>query len=92
MGTNGEIIKAVAFGNITLTLTQERVDVLKNCSYWNAVLTRYATSNIASDEQKKGSIVVNGKTVWNESVTIGGSGTKTLATVSDIEIPHNDDG
>ena len=92
MATSGKITKTVAFGNITLTLTQTKVDILKNCSYWSAVLTRYATSNIDSNTSKKTLITVNGKVVYNSTVIIGGSANKELATVTNIEIPHNDDG
>ena len=34
----------------------------------------------------------NGVLIWSGGVTIGGSGTKTLATVTNIKIPHDSNG
>lgn len=79
-------------GNVTMTMTRTSVNVDGNYDLWTATLTKYYKWNINSNATKYGSMWANGVLIWSGGVTIGGSGTKTLATVTNIKIPHDSNG
>ena len=79
-------------GNVTMTMTRTGVNVDGNYDLWTATLTKYYKWNINSSATKYGSMWANGVLLWSGGVTIGGSGTKTLATVTNIKIPHDNNG
>lgn len=79
-------------GNVTMTMTRTSVNVDGNYDLWTATLTKYYKWNINSSATKYGSMWANGVLIWSGGVTIGGSGTKTLATVTNIKIPHDSNG
>lgn len=79
-------------GNVTMTMTRTGVNVDGNYDLWTATLTKYYKWNISSSATKYGSMWANGVLIWSGGVTIGGSGTKTLATVTNIKIPHDSNG
>lgn len=79
-------------GNVTMTMTRTGVNVDGNYDLWTATLTKYYKYNINSSATKYGSMWANGVLLWSGGVTIGGSGTKTLATVTNIKIPHDGNG
>lgn len=79
-------------GNVTMTMTRTSVNVEGNYDLWTATLTKYYKWNINSNATKYGSMWANGVLLWSGGVTIGGSGTKTLATVTNIKIPHDSNG
>lgn len=79
-------------GNITMTMTRTGVNVDGNYDLWTATLTKYYKWNINSSATKYGSMWANGVLLWSGGVTIGGSGTKTLAIVTNIKIPHDSNG
>lgn len=79
-------------GNITMTMTRTGVNVDGNYDLWTATLTKYYKWNINSNATKYGSMWANGVLLWSGGVTIGGSGTKTLAIVTNIKIPHDSNG
>lgn len=79
-------------GNVTMTMTRTGVNVDENYDLWTATLTRYYKWDIHSNATKYGSMWANGVLLWSGGVTIGGSGTKTLATVTNIRIPHDSNG
>lgn len=79
-------------GNVTMTMTRTGVNVDGNYDLWTATLTKYYKWNINSNATKYGSMWANGVLLWSGGVTIGGSGTKTLATVTNIRIPHDSNG
>jgi hypothetical protein len=79
-------------GNVTMTMTRTGVNVDGNYDLWTATLTKYYKWNISSSATKYGSMWANGVLIWSGGVTIGGSGTKTLATVTNIRIPHDSNG
>lgn len=79
-------------GNVTMTMTRTGVNVDGNYDLWTATLTKYYKWNINSSATKYGSMWANGVLIWSGGVTIGGSGTKTLATVTNIKIPHDSNG
>lgn len=79
-------------GNVTMTMTRTSVNVDGNYDLWTATLTKYYKWNISSSATKYGSMWANGVLIWSGGVTIGGSGTKTLATVTNIKIPHDSNG
>ena len=79
-------------GNVTMTMTRTGVNVDENYDLWTATLTKYYKWNINSSATKYGSMWANGVLIWSGGVTIGGSGTKTLATVTNIRIPHDSNG
>lgn len=79
-------------GNVTMTMTRTSINVDGNYDLWTATLTKYYKWNISSSATKYGSMWANGVLIWSGGVTIGGSGTKTLATVTNIKIPHDSNG
>lgn len=79
-------------GNVTMTMTRTSVNVDGNYDLWTATLTKYYKWNINSSATKYGSMWANGVLLWSGGVTIGGSGTKTLAIVTNIKIPHESNG
>lgn len=79
-------------GNVTMTMTRTGVNVDGNYDLWTATLTKYYKWNISSSATKYGSMWANGVLLWSGGVTIGGSGTKTLAIVTNIKIPHDSNG
>lgn len=80
-------------GNVTMTMTRTSVNVDGNYDLWTAKLTMYYKWNINSSATKYGSMWANGVLIWSGSVSVGTSGgTKTLATVTNIKIPHDNNG
>lgn len=80
-------------GNITMTMVRTSVNVDGNYDLWTAKLTMYYKWNINSSATKYGSMWANGVLIWSGGVSVGTSGgTKTLATVTNIKIPHDNNG
>lgn len=80
-------------GNVTMTMTRTSVNVDGNYDLWTAKLTMYYKWNINSSATKYGSMWANGVLIWSGGVSVGMSGgTKTLATVTNIKIPHDNNG
>lgn len=80
-------------GNVTMTMTRTGVNVDGNYDLWTAKLTMYYKWNINSSATKYGSMWANGVLIWSGGVSVGTSGgTKTLATVMNIKIPHDNNG
>ena len=80
-------------GNVTMTMTRTSVNVDGNYDLWTAKLTMYYKWNINSGATKYGSMWANGVLIWSGGVNVGTSGgTKTLATVTNIKIPHDNNG
>ena len=74
-----------------LNVTQQSQNVSTNKTTVRYELLLYRPSKISSSANKAYSIVVNGKTVKSGTTTIGGSGTKSIASGT-TEITHNADG
>lgn len=74
-----------------LTVTETSYDVNKNTSVVSWDLKLYRPSAISSNASKSYSVVVDGATVASGMTTIGGSGTKTIASGTKT-ISHNSDG
>lgn len=74
-----------------LNVTQQSQNVATNKTAVRYELLLYRPSKISSSANKAYSIVVNGKTVKSGTTTIGGSGTKSIASGT-TEITHNADG
>lgn len=74
-----------------LNVTQSSQNISNNTSSVRWELLLYRPAKIYSDASKKYSIVVNGSTVKSGTVTIGGSGTKTIAS-GYTTVNHNSDG
>ena len=80
-------------GNVTMTMTRTSVNVDGNYDLWTAKLTMYYKWNINSGATKYGSMWADGVLIWSGGVSVGTSGgTKTLATVTNIKIPHDNNG
>lgn len=80
-------------GNVTMTMIRTSVNVDGNYDLWTAKLTMYYKWNINSSATKYGSMWANGVLIWSGGVSVGTSGgTKTLATVTNIKIPHDNNG
>ncbi len=80
-------------GNVTMTMTRTSVNVDSNYDLWTANLTMWYKWNINSSATKYGSMWANGVLIWSGGVNVGTSGgTKTLATVTNIKIPHDNNG
>ena len=80
-------------GNVTMTMTRTGVNVDENYDLWTANLTMWYKWNINSSATKYGSMWANGVLIWSGGVNVGtGGGTKTLATVTNIKIPHDSNG
>ena len=80
-------------GNVTMTMTRTSVNVDGNYDLWTAKLTMYYKWNINSSATKYGSMWANGVLIWSGGISVGTSGgTKTLATVTNIKIPHDNNG
>ena len=80
-------------GNVTMIMTRTSVNVDGNYDLWTAKLTMYYKWNINSSATKYGSMWANGVLIWSGGVSVGTSGgTKTLATVTNIKIPHDNNG
>ena len=80
-------------GNVTMTMTRTSVNVDGNYDLWTAKLTMYYKWNINSSATKYSSMWANGVLIWSGGVSVGTSGgTKTLATVTNIKIPHDNNG
>lgn len=74
-----------------LTVTQQSQNVANNTSVVAYNLSIYRPSNISSSASKSYSISINGSTVKSGTTTIGGSGTKVIASGT-TTINHNSDG
>ncbi len=80
-------------GNVTMTMTRTSVNVDGNYDLWTAKLTMYYKWDINSSATKYGSMWANGVLIWSGGVSVGTSGgTKTLATITNIKIPHDNNG
>lgn len=80
-------------GNVTMTMTRTSVNVDSNYDLWTANLTMWYKWDINSSATKYGSMWANGVLIWSGGVNVGTSGgTKTLATVTNIKIPHDNNG
>lgn len=76
---------------VTMTVTQASQSIANNTSTVNYSLVINRPSAISSSAAKSYSIVINGTTVKSGTTTIGGSGSKTIASGS-TTITHNTDG
>lgn len=76
---------------VTMTVTESSYSVANNTSVVSWNLKLYRPSNISSSASKSYKVVVNGSTVSSGTTTIGGSGTKTIASGTST-ISHNADG
>ncbi len=79
MAGSGYITKAAAFGNVTLSWYTVSQNVYAKTSVIAYELTIYRSSNISSSTAKVYSISIDGAVVKSGSVSIGGSGTMTIA-------------
>lgn len=75
----------------TLTVTESSYNVANNTSVVSWNLKLYRPYNISSSASKAYKVVINGSTVKSGTTTIGGSGTKTIASGTKT-ISHNADG
>lgn len=91
MATNGQIRTNTAFGYVQLAWSLDSQDIANNTSTIAYTLSINRTSNISSSAAKSYSITINGVKVASGTVTIGGTGTKTLKTGT-TTITHNSDG
>ena len=73
---------------VTLTVTQTSQSVANNTSTVNYSLVINRPSAISSNASKSFSIIINGSTVKSGTTTIGGSGSKTIASGT-TTISHN---
>lgn len=74
-----------------LTVNELSQNIANNTSTIGWDLKLYRPYNISSSANKSVKVIINGATVVNKTVTIGGSGTKTLAS-GNTTISHNADG
>lgn len=74
-----------------LTVTESSYNVANNTSVVAWDLKLYRPSSISSSAQKDFKVIINGSTVKSGTTTIGGSGTKTIASGT-TTISHNSDG
>lgn len=74
-----------------LTVTEKSYDVNKNTSVVAWDLKIYRPYSISSSTAKSYSVVINGATVSSGTTTIGGNGTKTIASGTKT-ITHGSDG
>lgn len=74
-----------------LTVTESSYSVANNTSVVAWDLKLYRPSPISSSASKDYKVVINGATVKSGTTTIGGSGTKTIASGT-TTISHNSDG
>lgn len=91
MATSGLVKTNTAFGYVQLSWSLSSQSVENNTSTVAYTLSIYRSSNISSNASKSYSININGSTVASGTVTIGGSGTKTIKT-GNVTIPHKADG
>lgn len=77
--------------SVTLTVTQSSQSVANNTSTVSYSLVISRPYNIGSSASKSYSITINGSTVKSGTTTIGGSGSKTIASGT-TTISHNADG
>lgn len=90
MAISGQIRTNTSFGYIQLTWNLQNQDITNNRSVISYTLSINRTSNISSTANKSYWINING-VESSGTTTIGGSGTKNLATGT-VTIPHNADG
>lgn len=90
MATSGQIRTNTSFGYVQLAWSTQSQDIANNRSIIAYTLSINRTSNISSSASKSYWININGTEV-SGTTTIGGIGTKTLAT-GNVTIPHNADG
>lgn len=76
---------------VVLNVTQQSQNIAAKKSIAAYELLIYRPSKIYSDAAKAYNITINGVKVKNTTTTIGGSGTKSIASGT-VEIPHNADG
>lgn len=77
--------------SVTLTVTETATSTENNTSTVSYSLVISRPYNISSSASKSYSITINGSTVKSGSTTIGGSGSKTIASGT-TTIAHNADG
>ncbi len=77
--------------SVTLTVTQSSQSVTNNTSTVSYALVINRPYNISSSASKSYSITINGSTVKSGTTTIGGSGSKTIASGT-TTVSHNADG
>ena len=77
--------------SVTLTVTQSSQSVANNTSTVSYSLVISRPYNISSSASKSYSITINGSTVKSGTTTIGGSGSKTIASGT-TTVSHNADG
>lgn len=77
--------------SVTLTVTETATSTENNTSTVSYSLVISRPYNISSSASKSYSITINGSTVKSGSTTIGGSGSKTIASGT-TTISHNADG
>lgn len=77
--------------SVTLTVTQSSQSAADNTSTVSYSLVISRPYNISSSASKSYSITINGSTVKSGTTTIGGSGSKTIASGT-TTISHNADG
>lgn len=77
--------------SVTLTVTQQSQSTENNTSTVAYSLVINRPYNISSSASKSYSITINGSTVKSGTTTIGGSGSKTIASGT-TTIAHNDNG
>lgn len=91
MARSGSISKSAGFGNVTLSWTLVSQTASTKQSKISYELTIYRSSNISSTVNKDYSITINGTVVASGTNTIGGSGTKVLASGTHT-LTHNING
>lgn len=74
-----------------LTVTETGYSIANNTSTISWSLVLYRPSNVVSSASKSYSVSINGSVVKSGTYSIGGSGTKTIASGS-VVVGHNSDG
>lgn len=74
-----------------LTVSESSYSVANNTSTISWSLVLYRPSKVSSSASKSFSVTINGSTVKSGTYTIGGSGTKTIASGT-VTVGHNSDG
>lgn len=93
MATQTKVFTASHSGThpyIELTLTED-TDIASNTSILSGSLVLKRPSTVNSSANKKWNVVIDG-TTYSGSGSIGGSGDKTLLTISNVIIQHAGDG
>lgn len=75
-----------------LTVTETGYSIADNTSTISWSLVLYRPSNVVSSASKSYSVSINGSVIKSGTYSIGGSGTKTIASGSGVVVGHNSDG